>query len=275
MPYIQPLALPRLLFAHAYSANTYTNMLLPRRNSVEITYICSGTLTFTQAGQSFTASAGDVHCNIFDVPRRVQTQTPHSHHTVCFTFPFSVAQQPGLGFHCLPVVTHTGEDSHRVLALIDAIIRENDQNTGRELTCTGLFLQLLDLVAACADRTRTDLRHSDLQYIEKAKKLIFSNLTQKISQRQIAEQLGITPGYLCAVFKKVEGIPLMQFVNRAKLEKVRALMEKEHLKLYQAAERYGYTDPNYVSRLYQKYFHTHITGGALPQGRHTIEKENE
>jgi YesN/AraC family two-component response regulator len=36
-------------------------------------------------------------------------------------------------------------------------------------------------------------------------------------------------------------------------------MERENLRLYEAATRYGYTDANYVSRLYKRYFGKNIT----------------
>jgi protein-arginine kinase len=56
-----------------------------------------------------------------------------------------------------------------------------------------------------------------------------------LSVTEIAAHLGITPEYLCAVFKQVEGMPLILFANRAKLQHVRALMEKEGLSLQDAA----------------------------------------
>ena len=51
----------------------------------------------------------------------------------------------------------------------------------------------------------------------------------------------------------------MQFVNKVKLSKICAVMKHENLKLYEAAELYGYSDPNYVSRLFKKYYNKNIT----------------
>jgi AraC-like DNA-binding protein len=72
--------------------------------------------------------------------------------------------------------------------------------------------------------------------------------------------LGITPEYLCTVFKKSTGETVMRFVNRLKLNGVRSLMESERVPLYNAAEHFGFSDPNYVSRLYVKLFGECITG---------------
>ena len=54
-------------------------------------------------------------------------------------------------------------------------------------------------------------------------------------------------------------MPPMQFVNRVKLSSIRMLMAKENLKLYEAAQRYGYSDANYVSKLFKKYYGINIT----------------
>ena len=51
----------------------------------------------------------------------------------------------------------------------------------------------------------------------------------------------------------------MQFVNRVKLSSIRMLMAKENVKLYEAAQRYGYSDANYVSKLFKKYYGINIT----------------
>ena len=52
---------------------------------------------------------------------------------------------------------------------------------------------------------------------------------------------------------------LITFVNQAKLSRIRTEMERENLRLYEASMRYGYQDPNYVSRLYKRYFGKNIT----------------
>ena len=44
-----------------------------------------------------------------------------------------------------------------------------------------------------------------------------------------------------------------------KLENVRNLMETRNIPLWQAAAQYGFSDPNYVSKLYKKYYNDNIT----------------
>ena len=78
-------------------------------------------------------------------------------------------------------------------------------------------------------------------------------------QRAAAKSLGITPEYLCAVFRKSEGRSLIRFTNELKLENILELMRSKGVTLAEASAQYGFSDPNYVSRLYKKYFGENIT----------------
>ncbi|MBQ8322453.1 MAG: helix-turn-helix domain-containing protein [Clostridia bacterium] len=71
--------------------------------------------------------------------------------------------------------------------------------------------------------------------------------------------MGITSEYLCAVFKKANEVSLIMFINQTKLSKIRSVMKRENRKLYEAAEPYGYSDPNYMSRLFKKYYGKNVT----------------
>ena len=93
----------------------------------------------------------------------------------------------------------------------------------------------------------------------RAKKYIHANLHRPITQQEVAQHLNISPQHLCHVFKNAEGITLIKYVNMVKLKNIHALMQKENLKLYEAAQIYGYTDANYVSALYKKTFGRSIT----------------
>lgn len=95
--------------------------------------------------------------------------------------------------------------------------------------------------------------------VQKAKNYIRLHINEPITQKEVASYLGISPGYLCSLFQKAEHTPLIQYVNRQKLTEIKILMEQKHLKLNEAASLYGYSDPNYVSRLYKNIFQHNIT----------------
>ena len=250
--------LPCLSFAHAAKFNAYENFLPANKNYIEITYIQSGNLKYLIGDECFVARQNDLSCNLFLAPMKVLTPEFHEHHTVCFHIPFTVCQSHIAGSYHLPLLTHMAEYGGKSISLIDEIIRLSTIHSERKLSCSGLFLQLIDLINDCNSK-RNSTRHSDYKYVEKAKKYIYQNLGRQIEQREVAAYLKITPEYLCSIFKKTEGISLIHFINRIKLGKIASLVQKENIKLCNAIKLFGYSDPNYVSRLYKKYFGKNIT----------------
>ena len=67
----------------------------------------------------------------------------------------------------------------------------------------------------------------------------------------------------------------MRFINEIKLTHVRSLMENDRLTLSQAAAQYGFSDPNYVSKLYRRYFNETITEAVKISKRTQAQWENE
>lgn len=108
-------------------------------------------------------------------------------------------------------------------------------------------------------------------YIKRAKRYIYDHITEPIVQKDVALMLGITPEYLCTIFKKSEGRSLIRFINEAKLSLIRNMMENEQTTLAKAATQYGFTDPNYVSRLYKKYYNETITQNAKAMKQTRVE----
>ncbi|MBE6613308.1 MAG: helix-turn-helix transcriptional regulator, partial [Ruminococcaceae bacterium] len=135
---------------------------------------------------------------------------------------------------------------------IDEIIRRKTIAPEDDITLAGLFLTLLGELADYQKKSISCPQFSP--HVERAKRYISAHLHEPISQKQLALELGITPEYLCAIFKKSEGESLIHYTNRMKLATICAILQNEQIPLSEAAAMYGYADPNYVSRLYKSYF---------------------
>lgn len=259
MDTIRLTSLPRLRFAHTFGSESYHTTLPALPNAIEITYISQGTIRCEQNGQQFTSHTGDVTCNLFQTANHIRTDTYHEHHTVCFTAPFIPVQETDEAALHLPQLGASGAAAQECRRLIDEIIRTHTQETDSEIKCVGLFLQLLAEISALNRQFPPAQTDGGYRHVQKAKKYILENLYRPILQREIAAYLNITPEHLCTVFKKFEGVPLMTYINRIKLERIHTLIHREKLPLYRAAELFGYNDPNYVSRLYRRLYGTGIT----------------
>lgn len=249
MQYLTVRSLPEICFAHTFGADSYQNEFPPLPNTIEITYISEGCLRYISKGEDLTLKKGDIIINTFTRPLRVQAGEHHEHHTAGFHMQFSLSDTPDIS--SVPTVLTAPPD--RCLNLIDDIIRAYTIDADSSLKTAGLCLQLLYEMSASPDR------HGISLYVKKAKNYVFQHLHEPIRQADIADALGITPEYLCNIFKQCENTTVMSYINHVKLDKIRTVLEKEHLPLYKASELYGYTDPNYVSRLYKKMFHANIS----------------
>lgn len=260
MEYISLKSIPKLNFAHVYGAVDYKNDLAQAENTIELSYITQGsTEELQENAPSVIKRVGDVSCNLFHQKTPIRSHGWHEHHTVAFHVEFDYSREPKDGF--FPILRHLpqNENSYKAHRLIDEIIQLSQSHETTELAVSGLFLQLLSVVSMMAQNESANEPYNMLFYVNKAKEYIFNNLQYPITQREVAAYLRITPEYLCNVFKAVTGETVVGFINRTKLRKIRSLIARENVKLYQAAEMYGYSDPNYVSRLYKKLFGQNIT----------------
>lgn len=244
--------IPFLRFAHRFEADRYHALLPVDKNKVEITCVTSGLLTLRRGEISECAASGDVICNFYGAPLTVDSDLPHSHQTVCFISP------GGFGYlHKIPLVIRSPHIFSNCLRLSDEIITTRAIYPDDTLRVAGLFLQIAGEIS---DGFRiTGAPPSDLLYAEKAKCYVIDRINEPVSQRAAAAYLGITPEYLCCVFRNAEGTSFIRFANELKLRSIRDLMITKGLTLAKASALFGFFDPNYVSRLYKKYFRENIT----------------
>lgn len=274
MRYVRLISCPRIEFAHTFHADTYRNRLIGRRSVMEVTYIEKGQLTFSDGDGTFCARAGDVICNLYKGELAVRADAFHEHLTVCFSFDFDVIKTDDrdLPALLLPLIVSPpdGRTQETFRDCISGIIRLHtlapDSPDGK-VECAGQFLRLLSAISAAA-RTACDAdRVGGGLYVRRAMDYLYTHIDKPVRQQDVARSLGITPEYLCALFRKEVGVPMMTYVNRMKLERIRTVMRQEGLPLSQAAELYGFSDPNYVSRLYRKLFGMSITEAVKGEKR--------
>jgi len=244
--------LPRILFAHRFASDRYAAALPCADGRIEITCIIKGSFSVRQGDVSGNAAAGDMVCNFFGSPLKIDAPFPHEHHTVCFYSPEGFSY-----LHKIPLIVRSQRTFQRCRRLIDETIRVHTMYPTDTLRVAGLFFQIAGELMS--DNPAEGAAPSDRLYAERAKNYVYEHIYEMPDQRAAAKSLGITPEYLCAVFRKSEGRSLIRFTNELKLENILELMRSKGVTLAEASAQYGFSDPNYVSRLYKKYFGENIT----------------
>lgn len=256
MKKIEALTMPKLLFAHRFEAESYKHSFVNTGELLEITYIAEGSLNINIGNETFKANKGDIVCFFHDEGATVTSDSFHRHHTVGASFDYCCSESPD-SIH-LPLLLSEKNGTDKICRMIDEIIGDSATMKASCTKFAARFFGLLLNIDAVHKRCVLRVPGEEL-YVRKIKEYVNSNIHLAISQKNAAEHLGISPGYLCNIFKKNTGVPFMKYVNRIKLENIKSIMDRENIPLYKAAALYGYSDPNYVSRLYAQMFGHSIT----------------
>lgn len=102
------------------------------------------------------------------------------------------------------------------------------------------------------DKNKTRTVH----IVEKARKYIEENyLKPDISLEEISERIFINPSYLSKVFKREMKYSVIEYLTDLRMKKAKEIMdESPDLRIGFVANKVGYSDPFYFSKLFRKYY---------------------
>lgn len=88
--------------------------------------------------------------------------------------------------------------------------------------------------------------------VELAKKYIAAHYCEELTLGKIADYVGMNPSYFSVLFKKVNRVGLVDYINDVRVEQAVALLSDPQCRIYEAALRVGFTDDKYFSRVFKK-----------------------
>ena len=129
---------------------------------------------------------------------------------------------------------HQGGMADIKMACLQTILIKFGRNRRRKAQQTGQYKE-----------SKKEKIYEILAFIEK-------NLAEEPDFHRIAGKAGWSVGHFRTVFKDVTGLTPTEYLNRLRILKPLEYMQKEGLNVSEAAERVGYLDPAYYSRLFKK-----------------------
>ncbi len=78
------------------------------------------------------------------------------------------------------------------------------------------------------------------------------NLHRDIYVAEVANTVGLSRSRFCHLFKSEVGIPLIQYLKKARLEKARGLLVTSFASAKAIGAEVGYNDPTYFEREFKK-----------------------
>ncbi|WP_050739713.1 helix-turn-helix domain-containing protein [Acetobacterium bakii] len=113
---------------------------------------------------------------------------------------------------------------------------------------------LYNFIKDCNCTINKDQQDLSRELIIKAKKLIsqYINEEKHISLETIAVEMFMSPSYLSRIFRKVEGIKYIDYVNFYRLDKAKVLLSTTNNTIENIACICGYNEPNSFRRLFKQ-----------------------
>lgn len=131
----------------------------------------------------------------------------------------------------------------------------------------------MTLIHKLSERTQQNLRTTDTatpgnrRHCIRAKAYISENIDKRMTVSDVATAVGVSKNYLTNVFSATEGMPLMEYINRSKLSYMMLLIRRYDYTLAQAGKHVGFSDVNYISRIFKRYYGMTVTEYKRSQER--------
>ncbi|WP_069998291.1 response regulator [Cellulosilyticum sp. I15G10I2] len=77
----------------------------------------------------------------------------------------------------------------------------------------------------------------------------------ELTLTEIAEKVGISQTYLTRLLKQELGVPFIDYLTQIRMKKALILMQDPNIKVYEVAEKTGYSSQHYFSNVFKKTFH--------------------
>jgi AraC family transcriptional regulator, transcriptional activator of pobA len=138
-------------------------------------------------------------------------------------------------------------------AAIGAIETElgSRQQGYRQAALAHLTLLLIDIARLAGDAVG-DLRRSGEPLLAEVFTVIDCRLSEPLSLRDVASELGITPGHLTTVVRRRTGRTVQEWIIERRMAEARSLLADTDLPVAEIARRVGMSDPAYFSRLFRR-----------------------
>lgn len=80
------------------------------------------------------------------------------------------------------------------------------------------------------------------------------NYGSSITLTDVADHVGLSPEYLSRLFKEDTGMKFVVYLNNLRLKYALSLLKNTNLKVYEVAEKVGYSNLSYFSTVFKKNF---------------------
>jgi len=128
------------------------------------------------------------------------------------------------------------------------------QQLGEARRMEELWVWLVKILDRFLDTVYESRNKRNFKLINEAIKYIKENAHDpSLSLDKVADAVHVSPFYLSHLFRDELGITFISYVTEVRLDLAKKLLKETRLTVAQVAERVGYSDASYFSRVFKKY----------------------
>lgn len=159
-------------------------------------------------------------------------------------------------------------DVPQMAQLFDTLIMEFQHlyRSDQLVLPSGVAAHLISLLCAGALQSdRTSPKSS--QRIEQLARSLGTCTDRTVTISELAHRVNLSNSHFCALFRRVIGLPPLEYFMRLKMRKACELLQASDLPVKEVAARMAFSDPLYFSRLFRRmYAMTPTQYRKLPRG---------
>ena len=219
----------------------------------ELEYIKSGSITYQYNGNSYTLSAGSAYL-----------VTPSDYHNIIayeaelYNIAFNDAQisrdflEKIISYHGETVVQLNRSEQNSIEQLLGLLLQEYERNDEFSEYAMHHLLEavLVYFVRALPDQKVSTKNHSNA--VMQAVSYIHLHFKEKLTLREVATAIHLTPNYLGEIFKAEMGLPFSAHLMQTRPAFARSLLQNGRCTVTQAAFASGFNSPAYFSERFKK-----------------------
>lgn len=98
----------------------------------------------------------------------------------------------------------------------------------------------------------SERQERESKIINDIKEYVRSNIETKLSRKEIADKVYLSPDYLTKLFRKKTGMTLIEYIMEEKVNAAKRMIDKEAIPIGEVAQRLGYDNFSYFSEIFRK-----------------------
>lgn len=112
--------------------------------------------------------------------------------------------------------------------------------------------ELLDALSEIVHLIMRKEEKSGNKLVDVVRKYLEENYKEKITTKDLSRQFGLVPSYLSMIFRQAQGISPSDYLNNIRIKKAKQFLEETELSVKEIAERIGFADQLYFSKVFKK-----------------------